>query len=177
MSEIMNAGGKEVWIRINTQGRKSIDDCLSYLNKYWPLLQTVLSEYKRMSNNRRVLSESLLHGPDGGGMMGFRCLKNPCNMDPMSFYQPFIHYLLLLIKHCGLTLPEMVGSVPAIEVLPNTAYYFCTAAEALLAMRPSNLNHCHRCFAFGDLVANLLLLHLWRTKSEHCPGTTRFNIY
>jgi hypothetical protein len=47
--------------------------------------------------------------------------------------------------------------MPAIEVLPNTAYFFCAAAEALFAMRPSGLSHCHKGFAFGDLVAKLLL--------------------
>lgn len=96
MPKIMNVDGKEVWIGINTQGRKSIDDCLSRSNKYWPLLQMVLSEYERMPNNRRVVSESLLHGQNGGGMLGFYCLKNPFNMDPMSFYQQFLHY-----THCS----------------------------------------------------------------------------
>jgi hypothetical protein len=59
----------------------------------------VLSEYEKMPNNRRVVSESLLNGPDGGGMLGFGCLKNPCNMDPTTFYQPFLHYPLPLVQH------------------------------------------------------------------------------
>ena len=45
----------------------------------------------------------------------------------------------------------------AIEVLPNTAYYFCAAAQALLSIRTSDLGRCHRGFAFGYLVAKLLL--------------------
>jgi hypothetical protein len=171
MSKIMNVDGQDVWIRINAQGRKSIEDSLSHLNKYWPLLQTLLSEYKRMPNNCRVVSESLLQGQDSGSSMrGFHCLENPFNMDPMPFYQLLIHFLLLLIKHFGLTLPEMVGLVPAIELLSNTAYFFYTVTKALLAMRPLDLNHCHRGLAFGYLVAKLLL-HLKRTKLEHCLGT------
>jgi hypothetical protein len=54
----------------------------------------------------------------------------------MTYYQPFIHYSLLLVEHYGLTFPETVGLVSAIEVLPNTAYFFCAAAETLLAIRP-----------------------------------------
>jgi hypothetical protein len=73
-------------------------------------------------------------------MLGFHCLKNPCNMYTMSFCQPFIHYLLHLVKHFRLiTLPETVGLVSAIAVLPNTAYFFCAVTEALLAMMPSDL--------------------------------------
>ncbi len=86
--------GIDVQVGINAQGRKSIDDCLSRLNLYRPLLETVLSAYGRMPDNRREILKSILHGPDGGGMAGFCCVKNPCNMDPMSFYQPFIYYLL-----------------------------------------------------------------------------------
>jgi hypothetical protein len=73
-------------------------------------------------------------------MAGFRCVKNLCNMDPMLFYQPFIYYSLLLIEHFGLTFPETVGLVSAIEVLPNTAYWFCVTAEALLGTKASNLD-------------------------------------
>jgi hypothetical protein len=96
-------------------------------------------------------------------------------MDPMSFCQPFLHYPLHLIKHFGLTFPEMVVVVAAIEVLLNSAYYFCVAGGALLALVPSDLNQCHRSFAFGYLLAKLLL-HLCRSKLDCTPGT-RFNIY
>jgi hypothetical protein len=96
-------------------------------------------------------------------------------MDPMSVYQPFIHYSLLLIQHFGLTFPETIGLVSAIEVLPNTAYWFCAAAEALLGIKAPSLDHCHRGFAFGYLVAKLLL-HLCRAQSKHSPRK-RFNIY
>jgi hypothetical protein len=88
---------------------------------------------------------------------------------------PFLHYSTHLTKRFGLTLPETIGVMSAIEVLPNTAYYFCAAAQALLSIRTSDLSRCHRGFAFGYLVAKLLL-HLRRINSGHCPGT-RFNIY
>jgi hypothetical protein len=89
----------------------------------------VLSEKGKVPNNRRVASESLLNGPDGDGMLGFCCLKNACNMDPMAFYQPFLRYSLYLVEHFGFTLPE---TMLAIEELPDTAYFFCAAAEAFL---------------------------------------------
>jgi hypothetical protein len=38
-------------VGINAQGRKSINDCLSRSNLYWPLLETVLSVYGRMPDN------------------------------------------------------------------------------------------------------------------------------
>jgi hypothetical protein len=94
----MNVEGKDVRIGINAQGRKSINDCLSCLNQYQPLLQMALSEYKRVPNNHRVVSEALFNRPDGGGLHGFCCLKNLCNMEPMSYHQPFLHFLLHLIN-------------------------------------------------------------------------------
>ena len=146
-----------------------------HVNMYRPLLETVLYVYGRMHDNCREILKSILHGPDGGGMAGFCCVKNLCNMDPLSFYQPFIYYSLLLIEHFGLTFPETVGLVLAIEVLPNTAYWFCAAAEALLGTKASKLDPCHRGFAFGYLVAKLLL-HLRRAQPKYSPPK-RFNIY
>jgi hypothetical protein len=175
ISVLRNVDGLNVRIGINAQARKLIDDCLSRSKRYRPMLERVLSECERMSESRKLVSKSLLHGRDGGGMLGFRCPKNPCNMDQMSYHEPFINYLMLLVKHFGLTFPETVGLMSVIEVLPNTAYFFCAAAEALLAMRSSDLYRCHRGFAFGYLVAKLLL-HLQQTKPKSCPGT-RFNIY
>jgi hypothetical protein len=129
-----------------------------------------------MPNIRRVVSEALFNGTNGGGIHRFCCLKNPCNnMEPMLYHQPFLHYAMHLIKRFGLTFPETVGVMSAIEVLPNTTYYFSSAAEALLSMRISDLSLRHRGFAFGYLVAKLLV-HLRRINSGHCPGT-RLNIY
>jgi hypothetical protein len=108
-------------------------------------------------------------------MLGSRCRKNPCNMDLMAYHKPFINSSLLLIEQFGLTLPETVGLMLAIEVLPNTAYFFSAAAEAVLLIRSSNLYRCHRGFAFGYLIAKLLL-HIHQTKPKLCPGT-RFKIY
>ena len=113
--------------------------------------------YERMPNSPMVVSESMLNRPDGGGIFGLRCLKNLCNMDPMLLNQPLLNYPLYLMKRFGLAFPETVGLMSAIEVLPNTAYVFCAAAEALLLMRISDLSPCHRRFAFGYLVAKLLL--------------------
>jgi hypothetical protein len=142
----MLVDGKDARTGIKAQGRKTIDDCLSGSHKYCPLLETVSSEYKKMPNNCRVVLKALLQGQDFGGMAAFHCLRNPCNMDPMSFHQPFLHYPLHRIKHVGFSFPETVGVVLAIEVLPNTAYYFFVAAEALHALVPSDPNHCHRGF-------------------------------
>ena len=90
---------------------------------------------------------------------------------------PTIHLLLarLLIKHFGLTFPETVGLVLAIEVLPNTAYWFCAAAEALLGTKASKLDPCHRGFAFGYLMAKLLLKHQPRNPNKRAG--IQLNIY
>jgi hypothetical protein len=151
ISKVMYADGKDMRIGINAQGRKSVDDCLSHSNMYRPLLETVLSVHEKMPDNCKVVSKTLLQGQDGGGIAGFHCLRNPCNMDLMLFCQPFLHYPTHLVEHFGSTFPETVRVVAAIEVLPNTAYFFCVKAEALLAMVPSNLNQGHRGFAFGCL--------------------------
>jgi hypothetical protein len=93
----------------------------------------------------------------------------------MSYFQPFIHYSLLLVKQFGLTFHETVSLVAAIEVLQNTAYYFAAAAESLLCMSPAELHPCHQGFAFGCLLA-YLSLHFQRIRSNTCPGVS-FQIY
>ena len=175
MSKILPVDGELRRVGINGQGRKSVDDSLGRGNKYRPMVETVISEYEKMPDERRVVSKALFEGNDGGGLPGFVCLRNHCNMDPMAFYQPFIHYSILLIEHFGLTFPETIGLVSAIEVLPNTAYYFCIAAESLLAMSPSELKRCHRGFAFGYLMSKLLLEY--RPRNPDKRAGIRFNIY
>jgi hypothetical protein len=163
MSVVQRVGGKVVRIGINAQGRKSIDDCLSRTQRYCPLLKLVLNEYAKNPELRKVVSKNLLRGSIGGGLNGFPCVQNHCNMDPMAYYQPFIHYSLQLVSHFGLTFPKTVGLVLAIEVLPNTAYYFSAAAEALLTMDDSKLHCKHRGFAFGYLIASLVL-HFYQVR-------------
>jgi hypothetical protein len=140
------------------------------------MLRMVSDEYNRMPDNRKVVSGALLLGPESIGMNGLRCVKNPCNMDPMAYYQPFLHHTLRLIEHFGLSYPETVSVMAAIEIVPNTAYFFSAAAEALLGTRPSDLDRSHRGFAFGYLLGSLLL-NLRRVRSKCCSGGLRFNIY
>jgi hypothetical protein len=142
---------------------------------YGPLIMMVLSEYESMPESWQVLSKSSLLEQDVGGMVGFLCLKNPCNMDPMSFYQPFIYYSLLLVDHFSLSFPETVSLVSVIKVLPKTVYFFSAAAQALLSTRPMDLSGCCRGFAFGYLVASLLL-NFRTLRSKTCLGI-QFNIY
>jgi hypothetical protein len=175
MLVVRKVGGRLVRIGINAQGRKSIDLCLLRTHRFQPLVDLVMKEYHNMPDERKVVSKKLLGGKVGGGMNGFACIRNPCNMDPMAFYQPFIHYSIRLVAHFGLTFPETVGLLSAIEVLPNTVYYFSAAAEAMLSMEPKELHSCHRGFAFGFLVASLVL-HFRSLRTGTGPGV-RFSIY
>ncbi len=174
LSVVQNVGGKDVRIAINAQARLSVDLCMSRSELYSPLITMVMSEYEKMPKSRKFLSPSSLLGQNAGGMTGFRCLKNACNMDPMSYYSPFIHYSLRLVDHFGLSFPETVSLVSAIEVLPNTVYFFAAAAESLLHSSPET-KRCHRGFAFGYLVASLML-ELRKIRSKSCPGI-RFSCY
>jgi hypothetical protein len=108
-------------------------------------------------------------------MNGVICVQNRCNMDPMAFYQPFIHYSLQLVSHFGLTLPKAVALVLAIKVLPNTAYYFSVDAKAMLTLDASKSHCCCRGFPFGFLIASLVL-PFHQIRLDSCPGI-RFNIY
>jgi hypothetical protein len=168
-------GGKEKQIVINAQAQKSVDECLAHSQLYRPLISMVLSEYERMPESWKVVSPSLLLGRDEGGveggMAGFRCIQNLCNMDPMSFYQPFIHYTVLLVDRFGLSFPERVGLIAAIEILPNISYYFAAAAKAFLHSNPRCLHRRHRDFGFGYLVATLML----DLRRANTGQGTRFN--
>jgi hypothetical protein len=175
LSVVRTIGGKEVRISINAQARKSVDECLARSKMYAPLMSSVLSAYEEVPEARKVISKALVEGGDCAGMVGFRCLMNRCNMDPMSYIQPFLHYSILLVQRFGLTFPETVSLMAAIEVLPNTAYYFAAAAESLLCLGPSELHTRHRGFAFGFLLASLSL-HYRRIRSNNQPKN-RFSIY
>jgi hypothetical protein len=60
-------------------------------------------------------------------------------MDPMGYYQPFLHYSLKLVNHFGLSFPETISVVAAVEVNLNTAYFFAAASEALLTTDASKI--------------------------------------
>lgn len=175
VSVIRNINGIDQRVAVNAQGRRSVDESIDRSRMYGPMLRMVADEYERMPEERKVVSRALLVGRDLVGMHGFRCIKNPCNMDPMAYYQPFLHYTLRLIEHFGLSFPETMSVVAAIEVVPNTAYFFSAAAEALLATPQATLSRCHRGFAFGYLLASILV-NLRRIRSNSCTGV-RFNLY
>jgi hypothetical protein len=111
MLVVQKVNGWLVRIAINAQSRKAIDKSLLRMQIYRPILNMVVTEYKLMPDERKSVSRSLLLGCIGGRMKGFRCVKNPCSMDSMSFYQPLIHYYLLLVNHFSLSFPETVGLV------------------------------------------------------------------
>jgi hypothetical protein len=79
------------------------------------------------------------------------------------------------VDHFGFFFPESISLVSAIEILPNTAYFFAASAAALLATDPKDIPGRHQGFAFGYLVA-FLLVHFRTIRSESWPGT-RFTIY
>jgi hypothetical protein len=152
-----------------------MDDCLSQTQRYLPLLNLVMNEYAKMPDERKVVTKKLFRGSPGGGLNGFLCVQNHCNMDPMAFFQPFIHYSLRLVSHFGLSFPETISLISVIEVLPNLAYYFLAAAEAMMTMNASKMPCCHWGFAFGYLIACLVLC-LREQNLDSSPGVC-FCIY
>ena len=96
-------------------------------------------------------------------------------MDPFGYYQPFLHCGLLLVEHYQLSYPETISMVAAMELVPNTCYFFALAAQTLLQRPANNLHPSHRGFAFGYLLASLMLD--WRdAQSRQSPGI-RWNLY
>jgi hypothetical protein len=81
-------------------------------------------------------------------------------MDPFGYYQPFLHFGLLLVQHYQLSYPETISMVTAMEVVPNTCYFFALAAQSLLQMPANHLHSLHPGFAFGYLLS--LLIIKWR---------------
>ena len=174
-SVIRRIDGKDVRVAINAQSRKSIDDSLARSKKFGPLLRMVADEYASIGDNRKFISTAMFDGVVAKGVEGFVCIRNPCNMDPFGYYQPFLHFGLLLVKHYQLSFPETVGMVTAMEVVPNTSYFFALAAQSLLQVPANHLHPSHRGFAFGYLVSSLMLE--WReTQSRQSPGI-RWNLY
>ena len=100
----------------------------------------------------------LFDGTPAKGVEGFACLHNPCNMDPAyGYYQPFLHFGLLLVKHYQLSFPETISLVAVMEVVPNTSYFFAIAAQSLLQLPVKDLHLSHCGFVFGYLVSSLMI--------------------
>jgi hypothetical protein len=179
MSVIRHVRGRYVRIGLNAQGRKTIDESQSKSKMYGPIQDLVHEEYEKMPQKRTVVSRQLLLGGDRYGMDGFRSIRQKCNMDPMGYYQPFLHYTLKLINHFGLSFPETISVVAAIEVNPNTAYYFAAASEALLTTDASKIPSRHRGYSFGYLLVNLMMnLRDLPSRSQSMkPCGLRFNMY
>jgi hypothetical protein len=65
--------------------------------------------------------------------------------------------------------------ITAMEVVPNTCYFFALAAQSLLQMRAKDLHSSHRGFAFGYLLASLMVK--WREAQKRKSPGLRWNLY
>ena len=163
-SVIRRINGKDVRVAFNAQSRKSIDDSLARSKKYGPILKMVADEYGSISHNRKAVTTSLFEGAPAKGVTGLSCVRNPCNMDPFGYYQPFLHFGLLLVNHYQLSYPETISMVAAMEVVPNTCYFFALAAQSLLQRPANDLHSLHPGFRFGYLLS--LLMIDWRNAQS-----------
>jgi hypothetical protein len=69
MSIILSKDGELRRVGVNGQGRKSVENSLGRGNKYRPMVETVILEYEKMPDERRVISKALFEGKDGGGLL------------------------------------------------------------------------------------------------------------
>jgi hypothetical protein len=131
MLVVQRVGGCQVWIAINSQARKSIDESLSHSQKFRLMLSLELLEYEKMPEARKVASKYLLLGCNGGRMKGFSCKKIPATWTqrcPSTNRLSIIRFYWWVILDC--LFPKTVGLILAIEVLPNTSYFFAVAADS-----------------------------------------------
>ncbi len=59
-------------------------------------------------------------------------------------YHIFLHFGLLLVEHYQLSYPETISMVAAMELVPDTCYFFALAAQTLLQRPANNLHPSHR---------------------------------
>jgi hypothetical protein len=118
-------------VGMNGYSRAACDSYLDESNCMDPVLDFIMSVYESIPPTRKNVSTGLLDGSTNG-CLGLDYIKNKCNMDPLAYHLPYVHYMLLLAQRFSLTFPEMVGLETAFEVFPNTAYYFVMAATTLL---------------------------------------------
>lgn len=155
--------------------RGSVDSELARTETTSPVIFQVADLYDKIPEERRTVSESLRYGervkfhkllPD--------MIRNPCNMDPQSFHQPFLHYILLMVHKYNMTFSETIGVQTAMEFMHFTSLFFVMSCKCVLSVVPPNgFGPRERGWGIG-----YLLLHLMkRFHSEMESGGQLYDRY
>jgi hypothetical protein len=140
--------------------------------RYDPFTQFVIDSYQSLSDNRRRISVDLLKGSSRPGLFQLPIISNPCNLNPTGYHQITLYLMTSLAQQMCLSLPEMVSVVAAYDIIPNNPSYFYVAVVAVLSSTTSSrLLSAHYGYAFGYLIASLMM-DFWATKpvKESVPG-------
>jgi hypothetical protein len=161
--------------------RKSISECLEREAGRAPLLSHLLEFIHDMPPEEQeigthLFSSSLdaarpLHQFSFASM-----LRNPCNLDPASFHQPFHVMTVALVQKFKLNLVEIASVATAYELIPETAYYWHLATSTMLGLK--QLPSVFRGYGFGYLFAALALHFLQKYREgTHVQEVRRHSTY
>ena len=149
-------GVGDVRVGLTCFGRQSIDSALAERAIHGTYVDLICHGYDSFPVERRSLtSKSWASGQDVVCIPGLNVTKFPCNLDPWSFYSPWIWWTLSLVNKFKLTYLELIGCERAMACVPNSTYIFGAASKVLLDQPEINLIH-RRSYNFGYLLLRLM---------------------
>ena len=95
-------------IAMNGCSRQSGDSFLKESNRLQPLIDHLLDSYASVPcAQQTVSSQSHVDGREVIRIPGYPVVQNHCNMDPVSFHNPLLFHILVLVQRFRLTHPRM----------------------------------------------------------------------
>ena len=123
----------------NGYSRISIDRTMNREDCDLPLVEHIVDSYNTFPADQRNITSNLLKGPAVKLLGGFSFIRNPCNMDPLSYHLPFTHCILLLVHHFNLGFSEAIGVQCAMDFLHHSSLFFVTACKCVLSCLPMSM--------------------------------------
>ena len=167
----------------NGYSRISIDRTMNREDCDLPLVEHIADSYNTFPADQRNITNNLLKGPAVKLLGGFSFIRNPCNMDPLSYHLSFTHCILLLVHHFNLGFSEAIGRVQcAMDFLHHSSLFFVTACKCVLSCLPTSMFRKFRPgYKLGYVIVRLMKVYSMKERAtaivnrdqntRHIPAT------
>ena len=158
--------------------RISIDRTMNREDCDLPLVEHIADSYNTFPADQRNITNNLLKGPAVKLLGGFSFIRNPCNMDPLSYHLSFTHCILLLVHHFNLGFSEAIGVQCAMDFLHHTSLIFVTACKCVLSCLPTSMFRKFRPgYKLGYEIVRLMKVLYERKSHSHSQQGPKHQTY
>lgn len=166
-------------VSINAQQRKSIDDYNLRTTDQGELLFTLEKIYESIPHDRRFIGGKLHDGEQIVYVPRFPSIRNPCNLDPLSYSLPVVESCCRLAVRFKLNALELMSLQLAAQCLPNTTLFHSVACRILLELPTNRIpSDFRKGFGFGYYTMRIMMdeFHYYR-DSGRAQTFLRYNNY